>query len=407
MKILILADELAASTVSAPALWLGELARCWMGRGHRLSAISTRACDPAAGKPPDDPAGIAVVRPAAGGFEAALGAGLEEQPDIVHVAGREPLGARVIETLREQPVLLDVHDFWPICPNSDLLRRPRLSACGEHFPFQGCGSCAGLHRLRGMDDRLELAACARLVVAHSNFARMRLSAGLGRPIDLIDYGVDTLRFRSEPEPPRASEIRALWETRERPRVLLLGPPSPARGSGLLTDLLVAMRARLPEVELVVAGHDSDDPDWDQIYGAEARELGLSRAAVVLRSVASEDLPALYASCQVAIAPGPGPDPGGLHLLQALATGLPVVARPGGAADEIVRNGESGLLVDFEDVGSFANAIVTLLLDPAVRLHFGENARLAVMERHDLARSAFALEELYRRVGSTRTRRAAA
>ena len=113
------------------------------------------------------------------------------------------------------PVLLDVHDFWPICPNDDLLKRPGHEPCAEHYPFTGCGACAGLTRLRAMDERTELARAARVIVAHSDFMRTRLQTGLGRPVELIDPGVDTERFRPDPAPPLAPEAAELFASRER------------------------------------------------------------------------------------------------------------------------------------------------------------------------------------------------
>jgi glycosyltransferase involved in cell wall biosynthesis len=355
---------------------------------------------------PAELAGVAVRESGPEGFEVALGDALERQPDVVHVASAGPLGPRVIEILRELPVLVDVHDFWPICPNDDLLRRPRLLPCGEHYPFQGCGACAGLSRLRAMEDRLELLASARAIVAHSSFNRVRLNAGLGRAIELLDYGVDTTRFRPDPDPPLSPEVGVLFASRERPRVLFLGPPAHARGADKLIDLLVAVKARFPQVEFVVAGRDPANPDWDQVFRAEARELGLGDHVNVLPMVPMSDLPALYASCHLGIAPVVANEPGGLFVLQALAAGLPVVASPAGAIQEIVRQGEEGLLIPARETASFANAICTLLVDPQARAALGETARLTAVEHHDLARTVFALEELYHRLRESKFRAAA-
>jgi glycosyltransferase involved in cell wall biosynthesis len=395
LKLLFLVDDVEAASLGEASLWLSELAALWATRGHRVEIVCLRALE--TWQVPHEIPGVVIHRPGPDGFEAVLGEVLGQAPDAVHVATAGPLGPRVIEILRELPVLIDVHDFWPICPNNDLLRRPRLLPCGEHYPFQGCGACAGLSRLRAMEERTELLASARLVVAHSAFNRVRLNAGLGRAIELLDYGADTSRFRPDPDPPLSPEVGVLYASRERPRVLFLGPPTHARGADLLIDLMTAVKARLAGVELVVAGRDPSNPEWDQVFRAEARELGLEEHVQLVPTVPVRDLPALYASCHIAIAPVVASEPGGLFVLQALAAGLPVVASPAGAIQELLRQGEEGLMIPSRDTASFANAITTLLVDPHARTALGETARLTAVEHHDFERTVFALEELYHRL----------
>ncbi len=404
MKVLFIVDGIEASHLSEPGLWLSELAALWATRGHRVEVLCVNPLE--SWQTPEVPPDVVVRRAGPGGFEGALGDALENAPDVVHVASAGPFGPRVIEILRELPVLVDVHDFWPICPNNDLLRRPRLVACGEHYPFQGCGACAGLSRLRSMEERVELLAGARIVLAHSAFNRVRLNAGLGRAIELLDYGVDTARFCPEPEPPLSPDVGALFATRGAPRVLFLGPPTHARGADKLIDIIVAVRARMPDVEFVVAGRDPANPDWDQVFLAESLELGVGEGIHTLPSVSSGDLPALYASCQVAIAPVIANEPGGLFVLHALATGLAVIASPAGAIQDLIRQGEEGFLVPPRDTPSFANGICTMLVDPHARASFGETTRLTAVEKHDRERSLFALEEMYHRLREMRHRTAA-
>src|SRR5947207_1255539 len=345
----------------------------WGDRGYYVELLCMHA--PESGSPPDALPGVAVSFPGPEQFEAALGAALESQPDVLHIACGGPFGPRVTEILRDLPVLLDVHDFWPICPAGDLMRRPKLLPCGEHYPFHACGTCAGLLRLRAMEERVQIASGAGTVLAHSAFNRVRLNAGLSRAIEMIDYGVDVERFRPDPDPPWMPEIMEMFATRERPRAIFLGPPTPARGGDRVIDLLVALAARVPEVELVVGGRDPGNPGWDQMVTAEAQEMGLAGNFRTLPSVPLRDLPALYASCQVAISPMMGSEPGGLFALQALACGLPIVASPSGALQDLVREGAEGMFVPATETAAFADAVCALLADPGTRAGYAEAARL--------------------------------
>ena len=360
MKVLYIADGLESAELEESGSWLGELAGQLAQRGHRVTALCTRPLEP--WQTAEAPAGVAVWRPAPEGLGAALEQALEQRPDVIHLVGTSSLPTACVERLRSFPFIADLYDLGPICAS-----------------------------------RETLALAARVRVAHSVYARDRLAAGLGVPVALLPYGVDALRFTPDAAPPLAPELAALHADRSVRRVLLLGPPTQARGAGLACDLLVALHARVPGVELVVAGRDRCDPEGYTVLLAETMELGLSSSLRLLPSVSRADLPALLASCHVAVAPGPGPEAGGLALMQALAAGLPVVAHPAGATAEWVGHGREGLLIPGRPVGAFAHSVAALLTDDLARAAYCERARLAAMEHFDLERALFATEELYREV----------
>jgi D-inositol-3-phosphate glycosyltransferase len=182
-------------------------------------------------------------------------------------------------------------------------------------------------------------------------------------------------------------------------VLLLGPPTAARGGGRLVDLLVALAVRVPEVELVIAGLDPDDPTRDTQIRDEARSLGLENRLVLLPVVPTQDLPALFRACDVGVAPGVAPDPGGLFVLMAFACGLPVIAHPGGDIPSLADGHEGAILADGHDVGGFASSVATLLGDRAQLARRADAARLAAIERHDLERVVATLESLWEDVAA--------
>jgi glycosyltransferase involved in cell wall biosynthesis len=135
-------------------------------------------------------------------------------------------------------------------------------------------------------------------------------------------------------------------------------------------------------------------------------MGLGNNLRCLPWVPLGDLPALYTSCQVAISPMMGSEPGGLFAEQALACGLPIVASPSGALQDLVREGAEGLFVQASDTAAFADAVCALLADPHTRAGFAEAARLRAVEKHDVQRSVFELEELYHRIRGPGRRAAA-
>lgn len=82
------------------------------------------------------------------------------------------------------------------------------------------------------------------------------------------------------------------------------------------------------------------------------------------------------------------------LLEAMACGLPVVASKVGGVPDIVRHGETGLLVEPEDLAGFAAAVAGLVQNPERRNEMGRCARSFVEEYHSLQRLPAYLAGLY-------------
>lgn len=80
----------------------------------------------------------------------------------------------------------------------------------------------------------------------------------------------------------------------------------------------------------------------------------------------------------------------MALLEAQATGLPVVASSFGGVGEVVVSGVTGLLVPPFDVPAFAEAVRSLIIDPVKRRALGEAALRRVRAEHGLTAAAHRL-----------------
>lgn len=389
------ADGFEATHLEERGRWLGELAARLAQRGHRVQALSVRALE--AWQAPEDPPGITPWRPARAALDSALAQALDQRPDVVHLASTGPWTERAARLLAGAPLVIDAHDYGFACANGDFVRRDTLRACPHRHPHADCGGCAGLSRLREMDARAGLAFTAQEMIAHTVQMRDRLALALGRTVTCIRPGVDPSLFRPEPRSPLSPDVAALFADRDRPRVLFAPRAAATRSGTRDVDLLVALNARVPGVQVVIAGRDPADPDVGPLLLAEAREMGLAEQVVRLPAVAPTDLPALLAACHLVCMTGSSAGTGGLLLMQALAAGVPVLAHPAGCATELVRPGVNGLLLPGGEIGPFAQAAGALLADRAARTGFSDRARLSAIEAFDLERAVFAHEELYRTV----------
>ena len=402
MKLLVVTADLECAALDPVAGCVHELTSKLAERGHRVTVLCTRTD----GSTQDDPPGVTVWRPAEADRAAVLEGLLALEPDVVHVAAPGPLSAACVSALAGQPLLIDLLDWSALCPAGDLLARPLGEECTQHHPTAPCGTCVGHTRVRAMEPLIALARAGHRAVAHASHVRDRSTFALARGVSLVPVGVDATRFSPEPPPARSPEVAAIASDRSRPRVVTLGPPTPARGGPRLLDLLVALHARVPGVELVVPGTDPENPDLMHVHLAEAKELGIDRQLRALPRVSHADLPALLAACDVGVAPGLAPDALGRAIVQALAVGLPVVGHDSPTMHELLLAGEAGWLVSAQPLARFADAVALLVNDRAGRKALGERARLAALERHDIERAVADLEALFESLRAQRNRGAA-
>jgi glycosyltransferase involved in cell wall biosynthesis len=151
--------------------------------------------------------------------------------------------------------------------------------------------------------------------------------------------------------------------------------------------LAAALVRLDDLDwqLVIAGDGPARAEIEALFPARTRFVG---------EVAPERMPELYAAADIYVWPSVR-EAYGMALLEAQASGLPAVAGAVGGVGDIVRHGETGLLVREGDVEAFASNVRALLTDPARRERMGARAREVVARDHSLAGAAETLDRVLR------------
>ncbi|MGH7775220.1 MAG: glycosyltransferase family 4 protein, partial [Candidatus Binatia bacterium] len=108
----------------------------------------------------------------------------------------------------------------------------------------------------------------------------------------------------------------------------------------------------------------------------------------------EDMPQVYAALSVFVLASSWPEPFGLVLLEAMASGKPAVATNHGGPKEICVDGETGLLVPPRSPEKIAEAILTLLREPERARAMGAAGRRRVEQLYDQTKCVQRLEALY-------------
>ena len=158
-----------------------------------------------------------------------------------------------------------------------------------------------------------------------------------------------------------------------------------------------------------AGHDSRPPERD--YPALLERLADGRDVRFLGRVADEDLPALYRRSRVFVLPSVNetcygkriaiPELLGLSLLEAMASGAPVIASRVGGLPEVIVEGETGFVVEPGDVDEMRGRLEQLLGDDRLARAMGENARQHVVENFTWERLRKAMSGGLRRSDGSR------
>ena len=186
--------------------------------------------------------------------------------------------------------------------------------------------------------------------------------------------------------PRASEsaakdLRRRFGLSDAPVVGLFGRLVRWKGQHVL---LRALRT-LPEVQAVIVGSALFDYD---AYEAELRNLAQTEGVAdrVRFTGFADDVPAIMAGVDIVVHSSTHPEPFGRVVVEGMLAERPVVAATGGGINEIVADGETGLLVPPGDPPALAAAISRLLCNSAVASRIAESGRRSAIERFSIERS---------------------
>ena len=165
---------------------------------------------------------------------------------------------------------------------------------------------------------------------------------------------------------------------------------PEKDIGSLIRAISQVHDALPAARCLVAG------DGSLRAGLEEQIACLGLTGVVRLLGFQPDAPAIIAAADVFALPSLA-EPFGLVLLEAMAQGKPVIATQAGGPLEIVADGETGLLVPPASPEALAEAIQSLLDDPAKRRRLGEDGRTRFQNCFTAEKMAQATAKVYQQV----------
>lgn len=277
-------------------------------------------------------------------------------PDLVHVVTEGPLGllGRHYALRRRVPLVTSYHTHF--------------SQYCRHYGFPALESAvwkflAWFHRP------------ARFVHTPGEEARDALRRRGLPQADLWGRGVDVRHF--SPVNRDTATRRRFGARDDQVVVLHVGRLAPEKNLGVLADAFaLAAEALGPGAVFVVAG---DGPAAERLY----RRASFLR---ILGFLPLGDLARVYASADIAVFPSQT-ETCGLVALEAMASGLPVIAADAGGFRESIVHGRTGLLAPPGDPRAFAAEIARLSLDATSRVYIGAAARNFAVTRDSAVEDA--------------------
>ncbi|MBK9020320.1 MAG: glycosyltransferase family 1 protein [Sulfuritalea sp.] len=331
--------------VNGVAMTIGRMVRALMARGHRVSLTRPRQAGeqtPATGARPPTTLVRGLPIPGYAGLRFGLPARRlllrqwsAERPDVVQVVTEGPLGASAVSAARELgiPVVSEFHT--------------NFHSYSRHYGFAWLEGLVALH-LRRLHNR------SRITLVPSRQLGVDLGHKGYRNLRVVARGVDTNLFNPARRNPG---LRTVWKVTEHDLVVAyVGRVAPEKNLSLVLSTFEAIRRHVPGARLLFVG---DGP-------ARARLQAEHPQHIFAGMRHGEDLARHYASADLFLFPSMT-DTYGNVTLEALASGLPVIAYRMAAAAELVRHGSNGMLAEPGAGDQFERVALDLVTRPGARL----------------------------------------
>lgn len=375
-------SETYPPSINGAAVFTQRFATGLAGRGHEVAVVTPSAT----GHPytEKDREGVTIFRVrsmpttypgqrcsvlAARGARALLRA---FRPDLVHIQNHFVIGRALVRAAQAAGIpAVGTNHFMP---ENMLPHTPGARWFGWRQGILHRELWRQFVRLYGRLDAVTVPSRAAATLAQAQ--------GLRGPVHVISNGIDISRFG----PPRGEDSSFCGEPRTS-TILYVGRLDPEKGVDTLVRAMPTVVSRHP-AELMLCGRGG--------HGAVLRslgaELGVSGSIRFAGFVPDDDLPRTYRAATIFVMPSPV-ELQSLATLEAMASGVPIIAADAMALPELVKDRENGFLFPPGDPKALLERIVALLSDPVRAAHMGRASR-AMAERHRIGHTLAAFESLY-------------
>ena len=304
-------------------------------------------------------------------------------PDVVHVQVSDPIGLSVVGYAKKHnvPVVTTEHNQPEVLTEPlhvpKLVKRPVNAMLSAYF--------------RNRQSKSDFVTMpTKQAIEHLIYVK---GEEFPVPVAAVSNGVDLSHFKPGKA---AKEIYSKYNIPEDKKIVLyVGRVDPEKKVGFVIDAISKVlkngKVKADEIAVVIVG---DGVDKNRLT-KKVSSMGLSDTIKFLGRVLPPDLYELYKVGSL-FATASEIETQGIVLIEAAATGLPLIAVDKGAVAEVCVDGENGFLCEAGNIPEISVALEKILLDDKLRERFSKRS-IEIAAEHDFERTLDKFENIYQKV----------
>jgi 1,2-diacylglycerol 3-alpha-glucosyltransferase len=225
----------------------------------------------------------------------------------------------------------------------------------------------------------------QVIVPSPKFKRLLLEQKVTKPIQVVPNGIDLSNFKAVKYP--GALRKKLGLKADAPILLSVGRVDPEKRLDFLIDAFAGMADRFPEAHLVFAGDGGSRKKLEEHAAATKVNDRIHFLGMLPRT----ELPDILHDATVFLSASTT-EVHPISVIEAIASGLPLVAVQDEAFEGMIVENENGHLTPL-DVGSFSDTLVTLLSDPEKLVRYGKRS-MELSEKFSIEAQVKTLENIY-------------
>jgi glycosyltransferase involved in cell wall biosynthesis len=233
---------------------------------------------------------------------------------------------------------------------------------------------------------------ARIICMSSAVTSLFPNSG-GKTV-LIPDGIDMTEYSPQVSGARIRKELNIWESAK--LVGFVGRLDPWKGADIFVRCAAQVAPAFPDAHFLVCGGSLDGYES---YARKVKRLATvsgfgNRIHFTGWDYRLTDIPEVMAALDVLVHTSVAPEPFGLVIVEAMASGKPVVAANAGGVLDIVVDEQTGVLVNPGDVDGYSDALSRVLGDPELARHWGTAGRARAVELFDVDDYVEKVQALY-------------
>lgn len=217
------------------------------------------------------------------------------------------------------------------------------------------------------------------------------------PVEALSNGVNLEAFQpGKPDLKICEKYGITVDIINKPCVLYVGRIDPEKSIEVTLNAFAETLKAVPDAQFILVGDGIAKPELEK----QVAELGISENVHFTGRVLPPDLYELYKVGKV-FATASETETQGIVLIEAAATGLPLVAVDAGAVKELCQNRFNGILCPPKDISALSKALTKILTDNKLQKTYSAHS-LEVAAQHDLTHTLSRFEEIYTQAITAKT-----